>query len=491
MTIIQKKCIDWMDGSLFFRGILRFFELIGIFFSGSLLVRLFSADYESERLHHSWFVRLIEGAFNIFPKFSPKIPAMPRFLQGSVLLRIALDANGLSIPAWGLIAVVTLTPFLSTMTLAGMLIIVFGLALFHNKLELDLTAVALMLFIIVTLVSGVISLAPGTSIPIAILSSVFMLAYLLVRICFKNRSSIDFALAIFILAAAITGLVAVYQVAVGYVNMTWVDRDLFAALALRVYSTFGNPNVYGAYLLLAIPPAAAMIFYAKKPFYKLVAMGITGLLLISLALTYSRGCYLALAVSVLVFVLLIEKRMIVLFVAGLAAVPFVLPASMFARLASIVNLEDTSTAFRLNIYRASIRILEDFWMAGLGQGIEAYNQVYPFYAFAAVPSPHSHNLFLQIFLETGIIGLVVFLAVLACFFRTQLSFIRRTSDFKCKVLSAALTAAVVGFLFQGMFDHVFYNYRVMLTFFIFIGIAQGVVRDENERDKNSAHHHRC
>ena len=477
MITIQKKCSDWMDGSLFFRGILRFFELIGLFFSGSALVRLFSDDYDDKRLRHSWFVRLIEGAFNVFPKFSPKLPAMPRFLQGSVLLRLALDANGLSIPAWGLIAVVALTPFLPTMTLAAMLIVVFALALFHNNFKLDLTATTLMLFIVVTLVSGVTSLAPGTSIPIAILSSVFMLSYLLVRTCFKGHKSTDFALAVFIVAAAITGLVAVYQVAIGYVNMTWVDRDLFAALGLRVYSTFGNPNVYGAYLLLAIPPAAAMILYAKNPMYKLVAAGITGLLLISLALTYSRGCYLALAVSVLVFVLLIEKRMIVLFVAGLAAVPFVLPTSMLARLASIVNFDDTSTAFRLNIWRASIRILEDFWMAGLGQGIEAYNQVYPFYAFAAVPSPHAHNLFLTVFLETGIVGLVVFLAVLACFFRTQLSFIRRTSDIKRKIMSAALTAAVVGFLFQGMFDHVFYNYRVMLTFFIFIGIAQGVCEE--------------
>jgi len=474
MITIQKKCADWMDGSLFFRGILRFFELIGLFFSGSLLIRLFSDDYDDKRLRCSWFVRLIEGAFNIFPKFSPRLPAMPRFLQGSVLLKIAHDANGLSIPAWGLITVVALTPFLPTMTLAGMLIVVFALALFHNNFELDLTATALMFFIVITLVSGVTSLAPGTSIPIAILSTAFMLAYLLIRTCFKNRKSIDFTLAIFIIAAATTGLVAVYQVAIGYVNMTWVDRDLFAALGLRVYSTFGNPNVYGAYLLLAIPAAAAMMYYAKNPFYKLVAVGITGLLVLSLALTYSRGCYLALAVSALVFVLLIEKRMIVLFVAGLAAVPFVLPASMLARLASIVNFEDTSTAFRLNIYRASIRILEDFWMAGLGQGIEAYNRVYPFYAFAAVPSPHAHNLFLQIFLETGIVGLVVFIAVLACFFRTQISFIRRTSDSKRKVLAAALTAAAVGFLFQGMFDHVFYNYRVMLTFFIFIGIAQGV-----------------
>ena len=64
--------------------------------------------------------------------------------------------------------------------------------------------------------------------------------------------------------------------------------------------------------------------------------------------------------------------------------------------------------------------------------------------------------------------------MLASFFRTQFSFMRNTADKRRRILSAAMTAAVVGFLFQGIFDLVFYNFRVMLAFFLFIGLANAL-----------------
>lgn len=480
--MILQKCVTWMawiDGSLFFRGILGFFNALIRFFEGSFVIRLFTADFDESRLRHSYFVRAVEGLLNVFPKLPyPRRFSLPGALGGSVFLRVFADAMGASLPAWGLLAVVVGAPFLPTMLLAGMVLGVFALALIRYEFRLDLTAVALLLFIAINLFMGFGSLAPHSSVPIALLITVIMLSYLLVRTCFRDRKRLDFVMGAMITAAAFTALVGFYQVFIGYVNMTWTDRNLFAALQLRVYSTFANPNVYGAYLLLVIPMAAGLMLYVKNPFYKLYAAGVAGVLVVALALTYSRGCYIALAGAVLLFMLLVEKRLIVLYALGLLAMPFILPAGMIARIVSIVNLTDTSTAFRLAIWQGSIRVLGDFWMAGLGQGIDAYNQAYPLYSFAAVPSPHSHNLFLQVFLETGVVGLLAFLAVLACFFRTQFSFMRNTSDFGRKVLSAALTAGAVGFLMQGMFDHVFYNYRVMLVFFLYLGIANSVASEE-------------
>ena len=119
-------------------------------------------------------------------------------------------------------------------------------------------------------------------------------------------------------------------------------------------------------------------------------------------------------------------------------------------------------------------------MVGLGQGIDAYNSVYPYYAFAAIVSPHSHNLFIQIFVEMGIVGLLVFIGVLACFFRAMVNFLRNTNEFRLQVVAAAMIAAAIGFLFQGIFDHVFYNYRVMLTFYIFIGLGLAFARVHGE-----------
>ncbi|MCL2528553.1 MAG: O-antigen ligase family protein, partial [Defluviitaleaceae bacterium] len=91
-------------------------------------------------------------------------------------------------------------------------------------------------------------------------------------------------------------------------------------------------------------------------------------------------------------------------------------------------------------------------------------------------TPHSHNLFLQIFIETGIVGLFVFIGVLAFFIRAQANFLRRVKEFRLRVFSAAMIAAIVGFIAQGTFDHNFYNYRVMLAFYLFIGIGIAFTR---------------
>jgi O-antigen ligase len=208
---------------------------------------------------------------------------------------------------------------------------------------------------------------------------------------------------------------------------------------------------------------------------KLLAFGVTGLLLLNLVLSYSRGCYLALALAAAVFVLIMEKRLAAFIPAGVILLPLVLPTTVMNRLMSITNLSDTSTEYRLYIWQGTIRMLERFWPSGVGQGIEAYNIVYPFYAYNAVTAPHSHNLLLQVFVETGIVGLLIFLGVIAGFYRNMVCFLRRAGR-RDKILAAAMLAAVTGFLFQGMFDYVFYNYRVMLMFFIYIGLCRAFTR---------------
>jgi O-antigen ligase len=187
-------------------------------------------------------------------------------------------------------------------------------------------------------------------------------------------------------------------------------------------------------------------------------------------------------VGLIVYVFFMEKRLITLLTAGIVALPFVIPVTMLERFLSITNLSDSSTAYRIFIWQATLRMLNDFWISGLGQGIEAYNVIYPYYMFSNVSAPHSHNLFLQVFIELGIFGLIVFLLMLLTFFRTLLKLFYKTRNRKTKSFLAAFFAAAVAFLIQGIFDHVFYNYRVMLTFFIFMGIGSAMVNIRIKED---------
>jgi len=483
-----------MDGSLFFRGMTKFFDFIKNVCTGSFIVGVFTANENPENSNKSIFARIANTILNGLPKFIYLPETWPSWLSdlargswfiSSVSSRLntpipaPLRGSGgvmlwvfFALPIWVLAMVVFATPVLPTMVLAGMLLLVLVFVLFSRHFIIDNLAVFLLLFIIVNMIAGILSLTPQTSVQIALLTSVFVMSTMIIVACCNTRESVDLFFLLFIAGATIAGLIGVYQHLVGYTaTAAWVDRDLHPELHNRLISTFGNPNVYGTYLLLAIPLTGACIIYTKRFLFKLLALGITGLLLLNLLLTYSRGCYLALALAVGIFILIMEKRFIVLMIPLLLAVPFLIPDTMWMRILSIFNTEDTSTAFRLFIWQGSLRVIGDFWMVGIGQGIEAYSRVYPYYGLAAIYSPHSHNLFFQVFIELGIVGILTFLGLLACFFRAMVTFIRNVTELKLKVVAVAMIAAVIGFLFQGIFDYVFYNYRVLLTFYVFLGLG--------------------
>ncbi|MCL2528475.1 MAG: O-antigen ligase family protein, partial [Defluviitaleaceae bacterium] len=411
----------WMYGSLLFKGLILGMEWVVKLSRGSFIVGLFTGDDapQNDSIKRSIFVRLGDKVLNNIPK-PIRLPArwpgsMSTLFSGSWFIRSATDRmdtpipppvpntgvgmvivwGAYALPIWGLLVVAIALPILPTMILAGILVPAIIFALFSRRFVLDGMAVFLLLFVLISIVAGFMSVVPASSVPIAILTSVFMLSAVLIGACCKTRASVDMFVFGFVVASAIAGVVGVYQVLTDYVTPgAWLDIVLFTDIGLRLPSTFDNANVYGTYLLLAIPVAAACIVYAKNVFIKICALGITGMLLFNLLATYSRGSYVSLAIGALVFVLIIKKQLIVLFVPAMLGALFVLPASVVNRLFSILNFDDTSTVFRLNIWRGSLRMIGDFWPVGVGQGEYAFNRVYHFYSLGAIFTPHSHNLFL-------------------------------------------------------------------------------------------------
>ena len=252
---------------------------------------------------------------------------------------------------------------------------------------------------------------------------------------------------------------------------TWTDTDLFSTITVRVYSTLGNPNLLGEYLLLVIPIACAMLFAADNWKKRLVCLIAVGLTLVCLLLTYSRGSYLGLLFAAAVFLVLLDRRFIFLGIVAVALCPLYLPESVIARFTSIGNMADSSTSYRVKIWLSSLAMLKDFGFSGVGYGSEAYNTVYPFYALHGIAAPHAHNLFLQLLCDGGIVGLLVFLGLMVSFYRMMLTAIRHEQDGSARVLQIGGVSAVSGFLVQSMTDYTFYNYRVMLLFFAMLGLC--------------------
>ena len=140
--------------------------------------------------------------------------------------------------------------------------------------------------------------------------------------------------------------------------------------------------------------------------------------------------------------------------------------SIIARFTSIGDLTDSSTSYRLYIWLGTLNMLKDFGIYGIGLGSNAFNKIYPFYSYSTVAAPHAHNIYLQLLCETGIVGLGLLLLTVVSALRKMLAVRISVKKGFSAVFSVAAVSALAGFMLQGAFDYVWYNYRVFLIFWI-------------------------
>ena len=311
------------------------------------------------------------------------------------------------------------------------------------------------------------SLKPG------LLSVAFILFSVVLYNSVTNRSQLDTLLAFMVIAAAAVSVYGILQYIFrwGYQSAAWVDSDMFSGIEFRVPATLDNPNMLGQYLILAIPIGGAKLLSARDWFSRVFYFGCCGVMCICMLLTFSRGAWLGLLFAGAVFVILLNPRFMLLIPVALVGLWFILPDTVTARFASIGNLGDASTSYRVYIWMGTLAMLKNYWLCGIGPGADAFNMVYPAYSFNGISAPHSHNLFLQIVCDAGIATLAVFVILLFVYFRMMCIAVSRENDQASRIHQIAFTAGVCGFMVQAMTDYSFYNYRVLFLFWSYLALG--------------------
>ncbi len=381
----------------------------------------------------------------------------------------------------GLCALALLTPLLPTMLVLGICAVTifsfFIRVLYDDEMKIVFKPIDLfvLIFLGVVLWSVPFSFLPSASLYPAALYVMFILIYFVVRNTVRTREFLIALVAILAVSAFLVAAYGFYQKLTGAFVMTesWIDTDMFEN-QIRVYSTLDNPNVLGEYLVLTMPVVFAMIFYYREWLNKLAATVVFGVLGGCLLLTMSRGAWLGLILGLGVFVCLKYKKLLYLLIPCLLVAPFVIPDAIIERFMSIGNLGDTSTAYRLNIWLSSLDMLKVYWPSGIGISTGTFTYVYQRFSYNALYAQHAHNLFLQLFIELGIGGMLAFLGYLLTGIKGLFVTVAKKTDAAVTGLSAAICGGLAGYLLQGMTDNVWYNYRVMLLFWLFIGLAAAI-----------------
>ena len=261
------------------------------------------------------------------------------------------------------------------------------------------------------------------------------------------------------------------------VNKSYVDIALNPDMPGRVPSFFDNPNTFAEVLILLLPLTLALILLSRRPALKAISTGIFALGTAALAMTYSRASWVGFALSLAVFVLLWRPRLIPLFaLICLAAIPL-LPSTVYNRILTITNFNDSSTASRIPLYEATIYALRARPLRGAGLGTAAVQwligrmQIYHEHA----PYVHAHNFYLQVWIETGLLGLFSFLATLLTTLRAVVCQSDRCADSDARTIACAGAASLAGAMICGMGDYLWNYPRVMVMFwFVFAMTLTGL-----------------
>ena len=372
-----------------------------------------------------------------------------------------------------------MTPILPTMAVLALVMVGFcslllGILRGRHCLRYASVNRFVILYAAVYLIATFTSVTPRESLLSGILSVAFILFAVVLDSAVTKRQQLDALVFLLVLAGAAVSCCGVLQYVFrwGYQSAAWVDSDMFSSISFRVSATLQNPNMLGQYLVLMIPLGGAKLLSSKTWGWRLFYFGSCAVMCICMILTFSRGAWLGLLFAGAIFFVLLNPRLILLAPFALVALYFVLPETVVSRFTSIGNLKDNSTSYRVSIWLGTLAMLKDgYWLCGIGPGEAAFNRVYPAYSFNTIVAPHSHNLFLQIVCDGGICALVVFLLVLFWYFRSLCTALGREKDPASRLLQIACVAGMAGFLVQAMTDYSFYNYRVMLIFWVYLAVG--------------------
>lgn len=256
----------------------------------------------------------------------------------------------------------------------------------------------------------------------------------------------------------------------------------------RVFSSIGQANALAAYLVLAIPVSAALLFGTRASARAAVALAIAAMIA-ALVLTRSRGGYLgfltslaSLAVGWRPLLGAPTRRLRYALAATLVAVTVVVAAgaSVSGELRRISS-DDSSLRFHLDAWRVAAQVAAEHPV--LGTGPETFPNVFPRYSHAVLPPDRAaaldafrvespHNVYLNIASGSGIPALVAYLGIIAGFFVAAVRAARQATR-EIRLALVAVLAAAAGHLVTGAFMTA--DVTSTWLFWVLMGAALGLV----------------
>ncbi len=260
-------------------------------------------------------------------------------------------------------------------------------------------------------------------------------------------------------------------------------HNLFFSKKILVRGTFGNPNWISGYFAAIFPFLFLLVIINKNNLYRFFYLiGITVIFLFIIVLK-SRGAWIALFFGLIFYffpniMLYIKKAKYKKIYTFVLLIIILLVVDGFVK---IYKMNETSAEGRIFAWKVASLMISSRPITGIGYGNFFYkyldyqelffketgNEKYYYHADIL---RQCHNEYLQIFAETGILGLSIFLVIIFLNFYKGIKLLKQTTNLENKILRIILTSLLI-ILFHSFVDTILHNViPIFLLFFLNMSI---------------------
>lgn len=280
-------------------------------------------------------------------------------------------------------------------------------------------------------------------------------------------------------------LVSILFVALGSLAFFLLGRVTYDG---RLAFWYASPNYLGIFLAPGVLIALYLYRDSKHRWERFLLLLSGALSLFVLYQTHSYGAWGALGLSALGFWLFeaqekgFRYRFAPLVLLMVIAGTFLLFEKHTAKWQDLISFDERSSlASRMMIWRSAAKMLGDDPVFGIGAGrfqeeYLAYQRSFPPYLEWAVPQPH--NLYLAVWLQTGVVGLLGFFGLLASWLREQGKAWKSSSDEE-KAFRIFVVSFLGLYLVYGLTDTPYFKNDLAYAFWTVL--ALGMLPTEKEK----------
>jgi putative inorganic carbon (HCO3(-)) transporter len=290
-----------------------------------------------------------------------------------------------------------------------------------------------------------------------------------------EEAKVEKLLTILISVSTLVGFYAIWQHYSGmdlYRNRLLEPRgEVFTSLGL-----FDHHLTFGGYYLLVFLIAWVFLLNTKRAgFFRILDFIAPIVIGFSLIFSYARSAWLGGVMGILTFGFLKGGKFILFLILGvlvLCVLIYVIEPTSLERIREIDLSKDKPESTRIRLWQTSINMIKDkpIWGIGLGN----FGKLFDRYKVEGIydTTCHPHNDFLNVAVNSGLLGLLAYLSIWAVFlYSTIKTTIKNRKTGFCYSVQIGGTVAIVAFLFASLLQCYYTDAEVNMLIMFIVGLT--------------------